>query len=182
MVPQFSTSCSSSSVQTLTTMQSSCWTSLGCRYIRWRSVTCQNSLTVWRRTTNCSTRATRRSWSTPTVLIVWRKVYVDATGTSTVTSDLREGDAGQRGAAYAVFAAVGLSVAESLLLGCDAVVVEGPSDQYYMTAIKNLLIGAGRLKPRTRTGVPGGWRSQGSPGCFEHSRWPRRDTPGRAVR
>ena len=76
-----------------------------------------------------------------------RKVYVDATGTSKVTSDLREGDAGQRGAAYAVFAAVGLSVAESLLLGCDAVVVEGPSDQYYMTAIKNLLIGSGRLKP-----------------------------------
>ena len=76
-----------------------------------------------------------------------RKVYVDATGTSRVTSDLREGDAGQRGAAYAVFAAVGLSVAESLLLGCDAVAVEGPSDQHYMMAIKNLLIGAGRLKP-----------------------------------
>ena len=76
-----------------------------------------------------------------------RKVYVDAWGTSRVTSDLREGDAGQRGAAYAVFAAVGLSVAESLLLGCDAVVVEGPSDQHYMTAIKNLLIGAGRLQP-----------------------------------
>ena len=76
-----------------------------------------------------------------------RKVYVDETGASKVTSDLREGDAGQRGAAYAVFAAVGISVAESLLLGCDAVVVEGPSDQHYMTAIKNLLIGTGRLKP-----------------------------------
>ena len=76
-----------------------------------------------------------------------RKVYVDGTGTSKVTSDLREGHAGQHGAAYAVFAAVGLSVAESLLLGCDAVVVEGPSDQHYMTAIKNLLIGAGKLQP-----------------------------------
>ena len=76
-----------------------------------------------------------------------RKVYLDAAGTSKVTSDLREGDAGQRGAAYAVFAAVGLSVAESLLLGCDPVTVEGPSDQHYMTAIKSLLIGAGRLKP-----------------------------------
>jgi len=76
-----------------------------------------------------------------------RKVYVDVAGTSKVTADLREGDAGQRGSAYAVFAAVGLSVAESLLLGCDAVAVEGPSDQHYMTAIKNLLIGAGRLKP-----------------------------------
>jgi hypothetical protein len=76
-----------------------------------------------------------------------RKVYVHTDGTSKVTSDLREGDAGQRGAAYAVYAAVGLSVAESLLLGCDPVAVEGPSDQHYLTAIKNLLIAAGRLKP-----------------------------------
>ena len=76
-----------------------------------------------------------------------RKVYLDDSGTSKVTSDLREGDAAQRGATYAVFAAVGLSVAESLLLGCDAVVVEGPSDQHYMTAIKTLLIGAGQLRP-----------------------------------
>ena len=76
-----------------------------------------------------------------------RKVYFDAAGTSKVTSDLREETPGQRGAAYAVFAAVGLSVAESLLLGCDPVTVEGPSDQHYMTAIKNLLIAAGRLKP-----------------------------------
>ena len=111
-----------------------------------------------------------------------RKVYVDATGTSKVTSDLREGDAGQRGAAYAVFAAVGLSVAESLLLGCDAVVVEGPSDQYYMTAIKNLLIGSGRLKPGRETSVPAGWWCQRSPGRFEHSQWPGRDTTGRSVR
>jgi hypothetical protein len=76
-----------------------------------------------------------------------RKVYVDEAGTSRVTSDLRESSVGQRGAAYAVFAAVGLSVAESLLLGCDPVVVEGPSDQHYLTAIKSLLIAAGRLKP-----------------------------------
>lgn len=78
-----------------------------------------------------------------------RKVYIGSDGTSKVTPDLRaaEGDIGQRGAAYAVHAAVGLSVAESLLLGCDPVVVEGPSDQHYMTSIKILLIAAGRLKP-----------------------------------
>ena len=46
-----------------------------------------------------------------------------------------------------LFAAVGLSIAERLRLGCDAVVVEGPSDQHYMTALTNLRIGAGRLKP-----------------------------------
>ncbi len=78
-----------------------------------------------------------------------RKVFVGTDGTSKVTSDLRatDGDIGQRGAAYAVHAALGLSVAESLLLGCTPIVVEGPSDQHYLTAIKNMLIAAGRLKP-----------------------------------
>jgi hypothetical protein len=42
-----------------------------------------------------------------------RKVFVDANGTSKVTSDLREGDGTQRGAAYAVYAAVGLSVSKA---------------------------------------------------------------------
>ena len=70
-----------------------------------------------------------------------RKVYVDEDGTSKVTPDLSASpEAGQRGASYAVYAALGLTVAESLLLGCKPVIVEGPSDQHYLTAIKNLLI------------------------------------------
>ena len=78
-----------------------------------------------------------------------RKVYVDADGSSKATADLgsKGGDASQRGASYTVHAALGLTVAESLLLGCTPVVVEGPSDQHYLTCIKNLLIAAGRLKP-----------------------------------
>jgi energy-coupling factor transporter ATP-binding protein EcfA2 len=78
-----------------------------------------------------------------------RKVYVDANGTSKVTPDLGAtgSDATHRGAAYAVHAALGLTVVESLLLGCTPVIVEGASDQHYLTAIKNLLIAAGRLKP-----------------------------------
>jgi predicted ATP-dependent endonuclease of OLD family len=78
-----------------------------------------------------------------------RKVYVGTDGTSKVSSDLRanESDATQHGAAYAVYAALGLSVAESLLLGCLPVVVEGSSDQHYLTAIKNVLISAGFLTP-----------------------------------
>lgn len=48
-----------------------------------------------------------------------RKVYVGENGTSKVTADLRadDGDITQRGAGYAVQAALGLTVAESLLLG-----------------------------------------------------------------
>jgi hypothetical protein len=78
-----------------------------------------------------------------------RKVYVDTDGTSKVTADLAAtGDnATHRGAAYAVYAALGLTVAESLLLGCTPVIVEGASDQHYLTGIKNILIAAGRLKP-----------------------------------
>ena len=35
----------------------------------------------------------------------------------------------------------------ALLIGCEPVIVEGPSDQHYLTAIKTLLIGNGSLKP-----------------------------------
>lgn len=78
-----------------------------------------------------------------------RKVYVAADGTSKATPDLRGGehDATQRGSSYAVHAALGISVAESLMLGCTPVIVEGPSDQVYLSAIKTLLIAAGRLTP-----------------------------------
>ena len=66
-----------------------------------------------------------------------RKVYVAADGTTKATSNLRheETDQEQAGAAYAVHSDLGLSVAESLLIGCQPVVVEGASDQHYLTAI-----------------------------------------------
>lgn len=78
-----------------------------------------------------------------------RKVYIGTDGTSKATANLTEndGDGSQKGAAYAVHAALGLSVAESLMLGCVPVIVEGPSDQHYLTAIKNVLIAAGKLNP-----------------------------------
>lgn len=77
-----------------------------------------------------------------------RKVYVSADGSSKATADLRggESDPNQRGSNYAVSAALGISVAESLMLGCTPVIVEGPSDQFYLSAIKTLLIASGRLK------------------------------------
>ncbi|MDU2805862.1 MAG: hypothetical protein E7C20_06120 [Veillonella sp.] len=40
------------------------------------------------------------------------------------------------GAVYAVHAALGLSVSEELLNGCDLIVVEGQSDQFYLNTIK----------------------------------------------
>ncbi len=78
-----------------------------------------------------------------------RKVYVAPDGTSKVTPNLRggNGDPSQRGSSYAVHAALGISVAESLMLGCTPVIVEGPSDQIYLSGIKTLLIADGRLTP-----------------------------------
>jgi hypothetical protein len=78
-----------------------------------------------------------------------RKVFVAPDGTSKATPVLGAdgGDVTKRGAGYAVHAALGLSVAEGLLIGCDPVVVEGPSDQHYLTAMKTLLIADGTLKP-----------------------------------
>lgn len=78
-----------------------------------------------------------------------RKVYVASDGTTKATPDLRQGsvDAKQAGAAYAVHSALNLSVAESLLLGCRPVIVEGGSDQLYLTAIKAILIGAQKISP-----------------------------------
>lgn len=78
-----------------------------------------------------------------------RKVFVAADGTTKATENLREeaGDGQRSGAAYAVHSALNLTVAESLLLGCTPIIVEGPSDQHYLAAIKTLLIANGKIKP-----------------------------------
>jgi hypothetical protein len=47
-----------------------------------------------------------------------------------------------------------MSVAESILFGCHPVVVEGPSDQHYLTAIKTLLIGGDTISPKRELVFP----------------------------
>lgn len=80
-----------------------------------------------------------------------RKVYVDAEGGTVASSNLaaNKGKGADKGAGatYAVHSALNLTVAESLLLGCTPVIVEGPSDQHYLSAIKNILIAKGRINP-----------------------------------
>jgi hypothetical protein len=84
-----------------------------------------------------------------------RKVYVDKDGTTKVSSDLRKaaGDP-QPGAAYAVHSAINLGIAESLLIGCSPIVVDGASDQHYLTTIKTLLVSAGLIKPQSELVFP----------------------------
>lgn len=79
-----------------------------------------------------------------------RLVYVDPTGATAVSSDLRaQSHATAEGrSVYAVHAALGLSVSGAMLQGCTSVVVEGPSDQFYMTAIKTVLIARKKIAPK----------------------------------
>lgn len=68
-------------------------------------------------------------------------VYSDNEGLTVVSSDLRAADDKlNEKSIYAVHAALGLSVSDILLQGCQSIIVEGPSDQHYLNAIKLYLI------------------------------------------
>lgn len=78
-----------------------------------------------------------------------RVVYIDENGYTVVSSDLRQGAASlNEHSIYAVHAAMGLSVSDILLHGCQPVVVEGPSDQHYLNAIKTFLIKEKIISPK----------------------------------
>lgn len=85
-----------------------------------------------------------------------RKVYIADDGTTKATADLNEGESkkSQPGATYAVNSALNLMVADSLLIGCEPIIVEGPSDQYLLSAIKTILIASGKLKPKKELVFP----------------------------
>lgn len=77
-----------------------------------------------------------------------RVVYVDKDGYTVASSNLRQGsDALNEKSIYAVHAALGLSVSDVLLQGCQTIVVEGPSDQFYLNAIKGFLISEKLIAP-----------------------------------
>lgn len=75
-------------------------------------------------------------------------VYSDDNGYTVVSSDLRASDDKlNEKSIYAVHAALGLSVSDILLQGCQPIVVEGPSDQYYFNAIKLFLLKTQKYTP-----------------------------------
>ena len=78
-----------------------------------------------------------------------RVVYRDEKGNTVTSSNLRQGaDTLNEKSIYAVHAAMGLSVSDILLQGCQTVIVEGPSDQYYLNAIKSFLIKENKISPK----------------------------------
>lgn len=85
-----------------------------------------------------------------------RKVYVGSDGSTKASADLRRGndDPRRNGATYAIYSALNMNVAESILLGCHPVIVEGPSDQHYLATIKALLIGGNKISPKRELVFP----------------------------
>lgn len=78
-----------------------------------------------------------------------RVVFVDKDGFTVCASDLRKGDDTlNEKSIYAVHAAMGLSVSDALLQGCQPVIVEGPSDQHYFNAIKSALVREKAIAPK----------------------------------
>jgi predicted ATP-dependent endonuclease of OLD family len=69
-----------------------------------------------------------------------KALYVGADGSSIVSSDLRANVKVSEKSIYPIHAAIGLTVSDTLLLGCTPLLVEGPSDQIYLQLIKNYLI------------------------------------------
>ncbi len=76
-------------------------------------------------------------------------VYIDDNGYTIVSDDLRASEKGATatGAVFAVHAALGLSISEGMLNGCEMVIVEGTSDQFYLNSIKQYLIAVGKINP-----------------------------------
>lgn len=76
-------------------------------------------------------------------------VFVNPDGTTTTSPDLRasKSEAARNRSIYAVHAALGLSVSDVILQGCQPVIVEGPSDQFFLNGVKNYLIGEGHISP-----------------------------------
>ncbi|CCJ07879.1 AAA family ATPase [Methylocystis sp. SC2] len=85
-----------------------------------------------------------------------RKVFVAGDGSTKASADLRRGNEDPRksGATYAIYSALNMNVAESILYGCHPVIVEGPSDQHYLATIKMLLIRTKKISPKREIVFP----------------------------
>ncbi|MEK4567032.1 AAA family ATPase [Alkalihalobacillus sp. FSL R5-0424] len=77
-------------------------------------------------------------------------IYMNEDGRTVASNDLRAAktQSNKNTSVYAVHAALGLSVSDILLQGCKTIIVEGPSDQYYLNGIKNFLINRGKIQPK----------------------------------
>lgn len=73
-------------------------------------------------------------------------MFVGEKGESIVSPDLRANNKISEKSIYPVHAAIGLTVSETLLYGCDPVLVEGISDQIYLQLIKSYVVKVGKYQ------------------------------------
>lgn len=75
-----------------------------------------------------------------------KAVYTEK-GLTKASNDISKADK-EKKAIQPVNAAIGITASQSLLVGCDIVIIEGVSDQFYLTMIKNYLVSKGKFKPK----------------------------------
>lgn len=75
------------------------------------------------------------------------KAVYSENGLTKASNDISKADKDKK-AIQPVNAAIGITASQSLLVGCDIVIVEGVSDQFYLTMMKNYLVSKGKLKPK----------------------------------
>lgn len=72
--------------------------------------------------------------------------YIGDSGESVVSADLRANRKIAEKSIYSVHAAIGITVSDTLLIGCQPVLVEGHSDQIYLQLIKTFVLSEGKYK------------------------------------
>lgn len=75
-----------------------------------------------------------------------KALYVGREGYSEISADLRSNKSVAEQSIYPVHAAIGLSVSDTLLLGCQPILVEGVSDQIYFELIRKYILSKGSYK------------------------------------
>ncbi|MDL2323125.1 AAA family ATPase [Bacteroidales bacterium OttesenSCG-928-A17] len=71
-------------------------------------------------------------------------MYIGEKGESVVSPDLRSNKKIAEKSIYPIHAAIGITVSETLLFGCQPVLVEGVSDQIYLQLIKKYILSQGK--------------------------------------
>lgn len=71
-------------------------------------------------------------------------MYIGEKGESVVSPDLRSNKKIAEKSIYPIHAAIGITVSETLLYGCQPVLVEGISDQIYLQLIKKYVLSQGK--------------------------------------
>jgi len=71
-------------------------------------------------------------------------MYIGDNGESVVSPDLRSNKKIAEKSIYPIHAAIGITVSETLLYGCQPVLVEGISDQIYLQLIKKYILSQGK--------------------------------------